>query len=48
MYDAACTIGEHVRRVAEIDRGTPEQDGYRFNVHLLLGGQIQAIRPISI
>ena len=45
MYEAARIIGEHVRSVAEIDRGKLEEDGYRFNVHLLLGGQIKGHPP---
>jgi putative proteasome-type protease len=45
MYDAARIIGEHVRRVADIDRGTLERDGFNFNVHLLLGGQVKGHPP---
>lgn len=45
MYDAARVVGEHVRKVAEIDRTTLEQDGYRFNIHLLMGGQIKGQPP---
>jgi putative proteasome-type protease len=41
MYDAARAVGEQVRRVAVLDRPTLEQDGYRYNVHLILGGQIR-------
>lgn len=40
MYDAARAIGEQVRRVSKMDRKALAQDDYRFNVHLLLGGQI--------
>jgi putative proteasome-type protease len=45
LYDAARVIGEQVRRVAELDRAALERDEYRFNVHLLLGGQIGTERP---
>jgi putative proteasome-type protease len=45
MYDAARTIGEQVRRVADLDRTTLERDGFHFNVHLLLGGQIKGHPP---
>jgi putative proteasome-type protease len=45
MYEAARVIGEHVRGVAEIDRSTLEHDGYRFNVHLLVGGQVKGHPP---
>jgi putative proteasome-type protease len=41
MYDAAREIGNTVRYVAKLDRAALEQDNYHFNVHLLLGGQIQ-------
>lgn len=45
MYEAARAIGEQIRRVAAIDRAALEQDTYRFNVHLLLGGQIKGHPP---
>ena len=45
LYDAARVIGEQVRRVAELDRAALERDDYRFNVHLLLGGQVKGQRP---
>ena len=32
---------EAVRQVSEIDRAALEKDGFSFNVHLLLGGQIR-------
>jgi putative proteasome-type protease len=41
MYDAARVIGDQVRRVAEIDRMALERDDFRFNVNILLGGQIK-------
>ncbi len=41
MYDAARAVGEQVRRVSEMDRKALEQADYRFNVHILLAGQIQ-------
>lgn len=41
MYDAARVIGAQVRRVAELDREALERDDFRFNVNLLLGGQIK-------
>ena len=40
MYDAARVVGEQVRRVDDTDRAALERDGFKFNVHLLLGGQI--------
>ena len=45
MYDAARAIGETVRKVAHLDREALERDEYRFNVHMLLGGQIKGERP---
>jgi putative proteasome-type protease len=41
MYDAARVVGEQVRRVALLDRPNLERDGYRYNVHVILGGQIR-------
>ena len=40
MYDAARVVGEQVRRVAEQDRPSLERDHQQFNVHFILGGQI--------
>src|ERR1700733_10483931 len=45
MYDAARIIGNEVRKVAEIDRPALERDDYKFNVHILLGGQIAGEAP---
>lgn len=45
MYDAARVVGEKVRAVGEIDRPALEKDDYKFNVHLLLGGQIKGEPP---
>lgn len=45
MYDAARVVGQQVRRVSEMDREALERDDYRFNVHLLLGGQVKGSPP---
>lgn len=45
MYDAARVVGEQVRRVSDIDRAALERDEYRFNVHILIGGQIKGQPP---
>ena len=45
MYDAARMIGETVRNVAQLDRDALERDEYRFNVHVLLGGQVRGEPP---
>jgi len=41
MYDAARVIGEQIRLVGTIDRPALERDGYRYNVHVILGGQVR-------
>src|SRR4051812_23672441 len=41
LYDAARVIGEQVRRVADLDRAALERDEYKFNVNLILGGQVK-------
>jgi putative proteasome-type protease len=45
LYDAARVMGEQVRRVSALDRAALEQDDYKFNVHLLLGGQVRGEEP---
>lgn len=45
LYDAARVVGERVRRVSDLDREALEKDEYRFNIHLLLGGQIRGQAP---
>ena len=40
MYEAARIVGDVVRKVRGFDREALERDGYNFNVHFLLGGQI--------
>ncbi|HEY8668788.1 MAG TPA: hypothetical protein VIL86_19225 [Tepidisphaeraceae bacterium] len=45
LYDAARIIGDTVRKVSDMDRAALERDEYRFNVHLLLGGQIRGEPP---
>src|SRR5919112_3553491 len=45
LYDAARVIGEQVRRVSELDRAALERDEYKFNVHLILGGQVRGEKP---
>lgn len=41
MYDAARVVGEKVRQVSKLDRQALEQDDYKFNVNILLAGQIR-------
>lgn len=45
LYDAARAVGEQVRRVSDMDRPALERDDYRFNTHLLLGGQVRGEPP---
>src|SRR5688500_12147218 len=45
MYDAARVVGNQVRRVSELDREALERDEYRFNVHMLIGGQVKGSPP---
>jgi putative proteasome-type protease len=45
LYDAARVVGEQVRHVGDLDRAALERDGYKFNVHLLLGGQLRGQKP---
>ena len=41
MYDAAHVVGSMLRRISDLDRAALEKDNFRFNVNLLLGGQIK-------
>lgn len=45
LYDAARIVGEQVRRVDAIDRSALEKDEYKFNVNILLGGQVAGHKP---
>ncbi|HWA98747.1 MAG TPA: hypothetical protein VG713_09660 [Pirellulales bacterium] len=45
MYDATRVIGDQIHRISEIDRTYLERDDYKFNIHLLLGGQIRGEPP---
>lgn len=45
LYDAARMVGEQVRRVSEMDRAALERDDYKFNVHIILGGQVRDEPP---
>ena len=45
MYAAARAVGDVVRRVSDMDRAALEKDEFKFNIHLLLGGQIKGERP---
>ncbi|HEY8747559.1 MAG TPA: hypothetical protein VIM11_06285 [Tepidisphaeraceae bacterium] len=45
MYDASRVLGDLVRKVSESDREPLERDGYNFNPHFLLGGQVKGEPP---
>jgi putative proteasome-type protease len=45
FYDAARVVGEQIRRVSALDRQALEQDDFKFNVHIILGGQIRGEEP---
>jgi predicted proteasome-type protease len=44
LYDAARIIGEEVRRVSDMDRAALERDDFKFNVNLIVGGQVRPRR----
>ena len=43
MYDTVRYIGSKVREVEQRDRAALEADGFNFNIHLIVGGQIAGI-----
>jgi putative proteasome-type protease len=45
FYDVVREIGEQVRKVGELDRKALERDDYKFNVSLIVGGQIKGEAP---
>lgn len=45
LYDAARIVGEQVRRVDAVDRPALEKDDFKFNVNILLGGQVAGQKP---
>ncbi len=45
LYDAARMVGEQIRRVDAMDRPALEKDAFKFNVNILLGGQVRGERP---
>src|SRR5580700_861679 len=40
-YDGARVLGDEIRRVSDKDRAALERDDYRFNVHMILGAQVE-------
>jgi putative proteasome-type protease len=45
MYDASRVIGEMVRRVAAIDAAALKRDNMKFNINIVVGGQIRGESP---
>ena len=45
FYAAARVVGDCVRRVSDLDREALEKDDYKFNINLLLGGQVKGEAP---
>jgi putative proteasome-type protease len=45
LYDAARVVGEQIRRVDAQDRPALERDEFKFNVNILLGGQVKGEKP---
>src|SRR4051812_17636625 len=45
LYDAARVIGETIRKVDAQDRPALERDEFKFNVNILLGGQVKGEKP---
>ncbi len=44
LYDAARLVGEQVRAIAALDGPALKSDGMKFNIHVLLGGQVKGER----
>jgi len=45
LYDAARVVGDQVRRVSDLDRAALERDDLRFNINIILAGQIRGQKP---
>ncbi len=43
MYETARYVGEKIRQVQKIDGAALENDGFRFNINFLVGGQIAGL-----
>ena len=41
LYDASRVVGDQIRRVSDMDRKALELDDFKFNVHIILAGQIR-------
>ena len=45
FYETVCYVGSKVREVERRDRTALEADGFDFNIHLIVGGQIAGFAP---
>jgi putative proteasome-type protease len=45
LYDAARVVGDTVRRVSAIDGNALRRDNMKFNLNVILGGQVKGERP---
>lgn len=45
LYETVCYVGSKVREVERRDRAALEADGFDFNIHLIVGGQIAGFPP---
>jgi len=45
LYETVCYVGSKVREVERRDRAALENDGFDFNIHLIVGGQIVGFPP---
>lgn len=45
LYETVRYIGSKVREVEKRDRAALEADGFDFNIHLIVGGQIAGLAP---
>lgn len=43
MFETARYVGSRIRKVSEMDRAALERDGFPFNIHMLVGGQIAGL-----
>ena len=45
LYETVRYVGSKVREVEQRDRAALEADGFDFNIHLIVGGQIAGLAP---
>jgi putative proteasome-type protease len=45
IYETVRYVGSKVREVEQRDRSALEADGFNFNIHLIIGGQIAGLPP---